>query len=155
MSRTRKLSGELVATGPVVYDGPQSGVAEPYSMYDYLRFEDGTGKDIYVERVVIPAYLDSSVRTGMVATFLVAEVPIPTMLSSKPMHFVYELETGGKTRRAIEQVQKVFRLTKRAAYPLLGYGLILLPAWGFGLLFWFRAIRLIRLRLPLNEMRQA
>jgi hypothetical protein len=155
MSRTRTLSGELVATGPVVYDGTQFGAAEPYSMYDYLRFEDEAGKDLYIERVVIPAYLDSSIRAGMEATFLVVEVPIPTMLGSKPMHFVYAVETGGKMRRAIEQVQKIFRLTKGAALPMFWYGLILLPAWGFGLVLWIRAVRIIKLRLPLDEMRQA
>jgi len=155
MSSVKKLSGELVATGPVVYHGVQSGGAEPGSVYDYIRLENSDGQESYLERVTVPAFLDSLIGIGKVATLYVAEVRIPTLFSSAPMHFVYAVEVDGKVRKATEQVQKILRSIKGGVVTLFLLGLVLLPAWGAGLLFWIRAFRLIKLSLPLDEMRNA
>lgn len=140
----------MVATGPAVH---QSG-AEPCSFYDYLRFENSDGQEIYQERVMAPAFLDSLIGAGTVATFSIAEVLIPTLFGSKPMHFVYAVESNGKVRKAIEQNERILKSLKADSLKLVWYGFILLMAWGFGLLFWVQAVRFMRISLPLREMHQ-
>jgi hypothetical protein len=154
MQYIKTYSGKLEATGPVINDGPASGSSESCAFYDYLRL-DGNGQEIFLERVMIPAYLDSLAKLGSVMTLGVVAVPVPTtFFGSKPVHLVYALETGGKARMGIDQAVRLHRSIKHRAFTLFWYGLILLPAWGFGVLFWIRAIRLITFRLPLNDMRK-
>jgi len=149
----RKISGTLVASGPVVYDGPQNR-AEPAAFYDYIRVEDRGGQEVYLEQVIVPAYLDSLINMGMVATLYVAEVRIPTLFGSKSMHWVYALESGGKVRKAIEQTQRCFRGAKMSVLKLFLYGLGLMVFYGFGLLLWIQAVRLLSADLPLDAMRR-
>ncbi len=151
MSILRKVSGELVATGPVVYDGAHNW-AEPAAMYDYVRLEEDGGHDFYMERVMVPAFIDSLLGVGTKAKFYIVEVRIPTLFGSKPMHLIYAIDVNGKMHRAIEQTQRCLRSAKGGAIKLFGYGCVLLIAWGFGLLLWVQAFRLLRVSLPLADM---
>lgn len=152
MSVLRKISGRLVSTGPVVHGGVHNG-AEPGALYDYIRMEGCDGQEEYLERVVIPGFLDSLIDVGVVGTLYIVEVPIPTMFfGSKPMCFVYAVETGGKVRKGIEQTQRCLQSAKTGATKLFGYGFILLIAYGFGLLLWIQAYRLVSIKLPLAQM---
>lgn len=152
MSIVKKISGELVATGPVVHDGAHNG-AESVAIYDYIRL-DGAGEELYLERVIVPAFLDSLIGVGIAGTFHFVEVRIPTLFGSKPMYFIYALEIGGKIRKAIEQTQRCLRSAKGGAVKLFGWGCVLLIAWGFGVLLWIQAYRLITVSLPLDEMQR-
>lgn len=152
MSILRKVSGELVATGPVVHDGAHNG-AEPAAMYDYIRFEDEGGQEVYLERVIVPAFLDSLIDVGTKGKLYIVEVRVPTLFGSKPMHFIYAIDVNGKVRKAVEQTQRCLRSAKGGAIKLFGYGCVLLIAWGFGLLLWVQAFRLMRVNLPLADMR--
>lgn len=154
MSIVRKVSGSLVSTGPVVHDGANNG-AEPAALYDYIRVEDHAGEEVYLERVIIPGYLDSLIDVGTVGTLYIVEVPIPTMFfGSKPMYFVYAVETGGKVRKGIEQTQRCLRSAKAGAAKLFGYGFVLLIAYGLGVLLWIQAYRLLKINLPLAQMQR-
>lgn len=152
MSILRKESGELVATGPVVHDGAHNG-AEPAAIYDYIRLEDEGGREIYMERVMVPAFLDSLIDVGTKGKFYIVEVRLPKLFGSKSMHFIYAINVNGKVRKAVEQTQRCLRSVKGGAIKLFGYGCVLLIAWGFGLLLWIQAFRLMRVSLPLADMR--
>lgn len=152
MSCIRKLSGKLVATGPVVHHGVHTGSIEPGSVYDYLRFEGPSGEGIYVAQVTVPAFLDSLLVVGAAMTISMAEIRMPTLWGSNPMQFLYAIRVGGKTLSAVQNAQRILDSMRGAALRLFLYGLILLPAWGAGLLFWFAALRITRLKLPIDKM---
>jgi len=154
MSILKKISGELVATGSVVHDGAHNS-SEPAAMYDYLRFEDEQGQDVFLERVIVPAAMDSHLGLGIVGKFYLVEVRVPTLFSSKPMYFFYGIETNGRVRKAITQTQRCLRSAKGGVIKLFGYGCILLVAWGFGLLLWVQAFRLLSINLPLKAMEES
>lgn len=150
----RTVSGELVATGTVAYDGAHNG-AEPAAIYDYVRIEDVRGQDIFLERVIVPAALDSHLGLGTTGKFYVVEVRVPTLLGSKPMYFVYGIEVNGRVLKAIPQTQRCLRSAKGGAIRLFGWGCILLVAWGLGLLLWVQACRLLSISLPLAAMEES
>ena len=148
----KTVSGELVATGTVAYDGAHNG-AEPAAMYDYVRIEDERGQDIFLERVIVPAALDSHLGLGTTGKFYLVEVRVPTLFGSKPMYFAYGIEVNGRrVHKAIAQTQRCLRSAKGGAIRLFGWGCILLVAWGFGLLLWVQACRLLSISLPLAAM---
>lgn len=154
MTQLRKLSGELVAKGPSVHDGALAPGSEPATFYDYIRLEDEHGNDAYIERVTIPAYLDSLLAMGTPLSLHVAVVPLPTLFGTKPLSLVYAVEIGGKVRRAIEQTQRLMSIIKRPVIQLILVGFLLILVWGAGLLFWIQASRLMAVALPLEEMRK-
>ncbi|MDH0342066.1 hypothetical protein [Chromobacterium haemolyticum] len=147
----RKIKGRLVATGPVMHDGVDNG-AEPATIYNYVRLQDENGGDTYMQQVFVPAVLDSLLDVGTAGTFYVVEVAIPKLFGSRPFHFVFGLEVGGKLYQAVPQTRRILNGCKGGAAKLAWYGLILLIAWGFGLLLWVQAARLLSITLPESEM---
>lgn len=63
-----------------------------------------------------------------------------------------DIEANGRARKAIAQTQRCLRSAKGGAIRLFGWGCILLVAWGFGLLLWVQACRLLSVGLPLKDM---
>lgn len=152
MSTVHKITGTLAATGAVVYDGP-SNASEPAAIYDHLLIE-GDGHDWHLQRVIVPAYLDSFLTVGAAMTLYVAVVQIPTLLGSKPMYVVYALATGGKVRTAVAEAKRCFGRSKiGGALKLFGYGFLLLIVYGVGVLFWAQGARLLMTGLP-DDMKE-
>lgn len=142
-----------MATGPVLHDGVDNG-SEPAAIYQYVRFEEEgrSGTGAYLQNVFVSSYLDSLLDAGVAGTFYVAELAMPKVFGSRPLYFIYAIDTGGKRYEAIPQTKRILNGCKGAAGKLAWYGLILLIAWGFGLLLWVQAARLLALQLPEAEM---
>lgn len=150
----KKIRGRIVAAGPVVYDGVDNA-SEPAAIYRFLRLVDEAGQEIYLEHVHIPAFLDSLISSGTVGTFYVMGIPIPKPFGSKPFYFVYALNIDGRLSDAIAQTNRLLRACKAGALRLAWFGLILLAAWGFGVVLWIQAVRLLSLSMPEAEMQRS
>lgn len=143
----RKIHGRLTTTGPVLQDGVDNG-AEPAAIYQYVRFEEEGRREVYLQHVFVPSYLDSLLNAGSVGTFFVVELAMPKLFGSRPFYFIYAVEIGGTLYEAIPQTKRILNGCKGAVGKLAWYGLILLIAWGFGLLLWVQAGRLFSMQLP-------
>lgn len=150
----RKIQGRLMATGPVLHDGVDNG-SEPVAIYQYVRFEEEGRREVYLQHVFVSSYLDSLLDAGSAGTFYVVELAMPKVFGSRPLYFIYAVDTGGKRYEAIPQTKRILNGCKGAAGKLAWYGLILLIAWGFGLLLWVQAARLLALQLPEAAMANA
>lgn len=151
MNEILRIDGRLAATGLVVHEQRPENV----SIYDYLRFVGENGQETYLERVFVPGYLDSRIGAGFMGRFYLVTLHYPQLFGSKPSSFLFGVVSAGQLWDGIQPVRKCFGLTKMGVVQLFIGGLVLLVAWGFGLLFWIQAIRLIRLELPMNKMREA
>lgn len=144
-----KIQGRLMTTGPVLHDGIDNG-SEPAAIYQYVRFEEEgrSGAGAYLQNVFVSSYLDSLLDAGVAGTFYVVELAMPKLFGSRPFYFIYAVEIGGTLYEAIPQTKRILNGCKGAVGKLAWYGLILLIAWGFGLLLWVQAGRLFAMQLP-------
>lgn len=142
-SAVQKITG-ILTMGPAKQDNKVDTV------YEYIRVGN-----VYLEQVKVPGVLNSLLCNSVVCTMWVATIKTPTPFFFKTkIHVVYALEVDGTVHKAIEEVQRGWTSGKWLAVAMLmmvGLATILLY---IGLLFWIQAIRLIRLELPLDEMRR-
>lgn len=155
MATIQKISGVLANTGPCTYTGPDSR-AESATIYDYLRIEGDDERDYYLEKVVVPSYLDVACDPGVKGGFYLVTIPFPKLLGSHKIRYLFAIASDGKRREAIPQaVRCVTSGHGGYIFQLLVLGVALLPAFGFGILFWLLALRLMLVKAPEDEMRQA
>jgi len=144
----RTITGQLASWGTI--EENQNGARH----YSYLRFNTESGSDGYCEGVMTLPVLDSLLRNRGTQTFFFAEVRFPRFLGSARRYVLYAVQSQGRTTEAIEQSCRLVSQQKVEAFKLLFYGLFLLPLYGFGLLLWIWAARLLAVRLPAAAMSQ-
>lgn len=155
MASIQKISGALTNTGPCTYTGP-NGHVESATIYEYLRIEGDGGREYYLEKVVVPSYLDVACDPGLKGVFYLVTIPYPKLFGSHPIRYLFGISSNGKLRGAIPQTERcVTRGNGGYVFQLLVLGAFLLPAFGFGMLFWLLALRLILVKVPVDKMQQA
>lgn len=151
MTIVKKYEGNLVATSVAEYE---RGNSEPATMYDYWRIES-QNQDIFLQRIIVPAHLDSIIKIGTTTTFYLVELSLPTILfGRKSMYLVFGIKTNGRQYEAIAQVKNLLRAIKFSALKLFFVGIPAMFLAGIGLLLWIMAARIVTIKLPLHEMRQ-
>lgn len=151
MARIARVIGKLEATGPAERASNPLNLA----LYSYLRIVGDDGDELFLEQVFVPAYLDSTLSLGTPTELYVVTIPYPKLFGSHDKSFVYGMTLNGTRRNALKEVRQIFQGTKGAAFHLFWYGLVLMPAFGFGLLFWIAALRLLQLTLPEHQMSES
>lgn len=156
MAVIQKISGVLATTGPATYFGSDSQ-SESATNYDYLRIEGDDGREYYLERVVVPSYLDATLTSGTRGSFYIVPIAVPKLFGSHQVYSLFALSASdGKLRQAIPQAARCTTDGKIGnALRLFWYGTILMPAFGVGLLYWIAALRFILIKAPVEEMQQA
>lgn len=155
MATIQKISGVLANTGPATYTGPDSRV-ESAAVYDYLRIEGDDGREHYLERIAVPSYLDATMAPATKGVFYVVTIPFPKLFGSHQLRYVFGTSSDGKIRQAVPQAARcVTDGNGGAAFKLLVLGTFLLPAFGYGILFWLLAWRLMLVKAPVDEMQRA
>ena len=152
MATIQKVTGRLAALGAMTHSraGGESSV-----IYEYLRIETEGGNEQYFERVIVPSYLDSVLSFGAKGDFFVLTVPFPKMFGSSPVHIVFATSCEGKPRQAIPQAARcVTSGNGGLALKLVLFGLIMMPAFGFGLVFWIWALRMMLVKVPMTDMQR-
>ncbi|WP_109126175.1 hypothetical protein [Dyella sp. C11] len=144
----RTITGYLASLGSI--EENQNGAR----YYSYLRFNTESGSDGYCEGVMTLPVLDSLLRDRDAQTFFFAEVRFPRFFGSAKRHVLYAVRSQGRTTEAVEQSCRLVSQQKVEAFKLLFYGLFLLPLYGFGLLLWIWAARLLAVRVPATAMSQ-
>lgn len=149
----RIIKGDLTVTGPC----KDHGGGEPSARYDYVRFVE-SGRQVYLQDVIVPAYVDSFIRAGMQgAVFYLVELRYPTFFfGRKSIWMMYGVQVNGELHEAIDKVSRRVsygNLWEAAQYALAG--LISLPLMGVGLILWVLAARTLAVSVPVAEMRQS
>jgi len=153
MASIQNISGALVNTGPAVHIG---GQAESAAVYDYLRIEGEDGKEHYLEKVAVPSYLDATLAPGTKGNFYIVSIDFPKMFGSHQLRYLFATSSEGKLRQAIPQAARcVTDGNLWEAIRLFGYGVVLLPAFGYGVLLWLWALRLMLVKAPVADMQRA
>lgn len=153
MASIQKISGVLANTGPAAYIG---GRAESAAVYDYLRIEGEDGREHYLEKVAVPSYLDATLAPGAKGNFYIVTINFPKMFCSHQLRYLFATSSDGKLRQAIPQAARcVTDGNLWEALRLFGYGVVLLPAFGYGVLLWLWALRLMLVKAPADDMQRA
>ena len=145
-----RVVGRLEAKGPVQYERDRGN----YAIYDYIRFQGEDQTETYLQRVCIPTYLDSSISIGSPAEFHIVTLSYPKIFGSRDISYVYAVTLNGKTKESLNEVRRCFSSSKWGALNLFLVGIILLPAFGFGVLLWIAGLRLLGLALPEQQMNE-
>jgi len=155
MASIQKMFGTLTNTGPCTYTGP-NGRVESATIYEYLRIEGGDGREHYLEKVVVPSYLDIACEPGLKGEFYLVTIPYPKLFGSYQIRYLFGISSNGKLREAILQAARCVTSGHGGyVFQLLVLGTFLLPAFGFGMLFWLLALRLMLVKVPVDKMQQA
>ncbi len=148
----RIIRGELTVTGPY----KDHGGSEPSARYDYMRFVE-SGRQVYLQDVVVPAYIDSFIRAGVRAVFYLVELRYPTLFfCRKSVWMMYGVEMDGQVHEAVSKVARRVsggNLWEAVQYALVG--LVTLPLAGVGILLLILAARTLAVTLPVVKMRAA
>ncbi len=149
-----KHTGKLIL-GPVEH-APATPLFEAAALVEYIEIDVLEGDAVLLSRVLVPPILWSMLKSDSVCTLHLLEVPMPKLFFGiKPLYILFAVEVDGKVRKAIEPARGCLRVTKFSALKLFGCGLLLLPVYGFGLLFIVMAIRLWSISFPAAQMTAA
>ena len=152
MATIQKVTGRLAALGPMIHSGAGG---ESSVIYEYLRFETKEKEERYFERIIVPSYLDSVLGFGAHGDFYVLTLRLPKMFGSSPVHVMFANACEGKARHAIPQAALCLKSGHGSlALKLLLLGAITLPAFGFGVVLWIWALRMMLIKVPMVEMQQ-
>lgn len=121
-------------------------------VYDWLQFRRDDGKSFRVAHVMIPEEVHDLLGAGLTATYHFVEIPVPKLIGSRPVYILFALEVAGVARSDISGAIQMLKSCKWAVARWLWFGLLFLPAFGLGLLFWLQAFRMMRLSLPETAM---
>lgn len=151
MARIVRVIGRLEAKGQAQYERDRGN----YAIYDYLRFENEDQTEMYFERVCIPSYIDSLISPGSLSEFHIVTLSYPKVFGSRNFSFLYAITINGKTKESFDEIRHCFSSSKWGALNLFWIGIVLMPAFGFGLLLWIAALRLLGLSLPEQQMKDS
>lgn len=144
MDHWRSVRGEVRHVGNVKMRGGQ----EDCCLLDSLVIRESDGQTVRWVDVVVPSAIQDLLKLGDVAEFDVLVLNYPKPFGSTPRTFVVRLKSADGCIDGIQNVVAWIRGSKGAAFHFLWCGGVLMPAFGFGLLLWLCALRLLILNVP-------
>jgi hypothetical protein len=145
MSQFKKLVGEVRHVGRVL----MSGGPEDCCQLDALVVRDSdNGEVIRMVDVIVPNAIHEVLKPGEIGQLEILMLNYPKPFGSAARYFVLRLESANEWIDGTSNVKAWVRGSKGAALHFLWFGLILMPAFGFGLLLWICAARLLALNVP-------
>lgn len=143
MTHLQAISGTVVSVGPGEHDpGPDCYLVRE------LVLKDGGGKGLRMVGIVVPGAAYWMLKPGAVGRFELLHLTYPKPLGSHTRSFLVNVSCADGDVNGIRNVQEWIRGSKGAALHFLWFGLVLMPAFGFGLLLWLCAARLLLLKAP-------
>ena len=143
MTHLQTISGEVVRVGPGQHDpGPDCYLVEE------LVLKDRSGNAVRIAGIVVPGAAHWMLRPGMAGRFELLHLTYPKPMGSYTRSFLVNISCADGDMNGAQNVQKWIQSSKGAALHFLWFGLVLMPAFGFGLLLWICATRLLLLKAP-------
>lgn len=144
LDSVQKITGAL-SLGPVKHE-------KAAAVYEYMRVGS-----THLKNVKIIGQLATLLKNGEDCTLWVVTIRTPTpFLYKTEIHMVFAVECNGVVHQAIEEIQREWTLSKTFTFfTLLGVGFPTIFLAGLGLLFWINALRLVFVKLPIEQMRAA
>lgn len=144
MIRRQTIFGKVVSVGRTFQ---QDGSRRCY-LVDVVVLENDAGGIMRLIDVVVPCSIHWMLEVGEQGQFEFLYVQYPKPFGSYLRCFLIGLRSKRGNVQGAPDVQKWMRASRGAALHFFGYGLILMPAFGLGLLFWICAVRLVMVNLP-------
>lgn len=154
------MKGQIqVVSGRFVGHGAYKNYAQggPITIYESVRFAGDDGRDVFLENVVAPEIVCSYAPINTTGKFYIAEVVMPTFFfGTGKVYCLFAVEVGGRTIEGVERVAKQINTSRlvQAAQAFIG-GIPGMFIFGLGLLIWWYALRLLSVKVPEREMREA
>jgi hypothetical protein len=146
MIRYLKVQGRLAATGTAQSHGAPLWT----STFEYLRFETPESGSKHLQEVIVPSSVQALMELGDRGEFELMFVPYPKPFGTYERCFLTGVCTERGKVDAMPEVRKWISASKGAALNFFWLGLILMPGFGIGLLFWICALRLLLIKQPLT-----
>jgi len=144
MSQWKTVIGEVRHVGRVQMRGGQ----EDCCLLDSLVILESNGQTVRMVNVVVPSAIYDVLKPGDIGDFDTLVLNYPKPFGSAARTFVVRLKSAAECIDGIQNVKAWVRGSKGAAFHFLWYGIVLMPAFGFGLLLWICAGRLLALNVP-------
>lgn len=141
MNYRQALIGKVVHVGNIL----QQGGPEDCCLLDSIVFRDRAGAITRLTGVVVPGKVHWTLTTGLEGQFELLHLTYPKPFGSYVRSFIVEVKSKDATVDGEDSVRKWISSSKGAFFQYLWFGLILLPAFGFGILLWICAIRLLKI----------
>lgn len=119
-------------------------------LLDSLVIQASDGQTVRMVNVVVPGAIYELLQPGAVGNFDILILYYPKPFGSVARSFVVRMRSAEAYIEGMENVKAWVHSSKGAALHLLWYGIFLMPAFGFGLLLWICAGRLLALHVPSN-----
>lgn len=147
MTHLQTIQGEIVGVGPAQHD-----VGLDCYLVKGMVLREGNGSVVRLPEVVVPGAMHWMLKPGTAGRFELLHLTYPKPLGSYLRTFMFEISSADGDVNGLQNVNKWIRSSKGAAFHFLWLGLVLMPAFGFGLLLWLCAARLFALNaLPLSS----
>lgn len=144
MGSRQAITGEVVHVGAILQQGGQ----EDCSLLESVVFKDRAGTITRFTGLVVPGNLHWMLKPGLEGKFELLHITYPKPLGSYIRSFLTEITSEKASGVGREGVRKWISSSKGACFHYLWYGVVLLPAFGFGVLLWICAFRLLRISVP-------
>lgn len=143
MTHLQTINGEVVRVGPGQHDpGPDCYLVKE------LVLKDGSGKAVRLVDIVVPGPAFWMLKPGVVGHFDLLHLTYPKPFGSYLRSFLSKASCPEGNVHGAQNINKWIRSSKGAAFHFLWFGLVLMPAFGFGLLLWICAARLLFVKAP-------
>lgn len=143
MTHLQTINGVVIDIGAAQHDpGPDC-----YLVKNLVLKESG-GKVVRLAEVVVPGSIHWMLKPGAVGRFNLLYLTYPKPLGSYLRAFMTEVTCADGSVDGAQNVHSWIRSSKGAVLHFLWFGLVLMPAFGFGLLLWICAARLLLLNAP-------
>lgn len=146
MGQWKTVVGEVRHVGSVQVRGGQ----EDCFLLDSLVVRGSDGQTIRMLDIVVPGEIYEELKLGGTGQFEILALNYPKVFGSATRSFVISFKTADRLIDGIQNVKVWVRSSKGAALHYLWYGIVLMPAFGFGFLLWICAVRLLALNIPLD-----
>lgn len=143
MTRLQELEGAVFRLGAA-----QRDARTDCYLLEELVLKNKDGQLIRLTDVVVPGGAFSLLVPGDDCRLHVLQLAYPKPIGTFDRAFVVRVLSNEGLVEGAENVRKWVSSSKGAAFHYLWYGLVLLPAFGFGLLLWACALRLLALKVP-------
>lgn len=144
MAHLQTINGEVVSVAPGQHDpGPDCYLVKE------LVLKDGSGKAVRLVDIVVPGAAHWMLKPGTAGRFDLLHLTYPKPLGYYVRSFLVRASCADGDVNGAQNVHRWIRSSKGAAFHFLWFGLVLMPAFGFGLLLWICAARLLLVKAPL------
>jgi hypothetical protein len=143
MTHLQTIDGEVVSVGPGQHDpGPDCYLVKE------LVLKDGSGTVVRLVDVVVPGAAHWMLKPGAAGRFDLLHLTYPKPLGSYLRSFLVAASCADGDVNGARNIHRWIRSSKGAAFHFLWFGLLLMPAFGFGLLLWICATKLLFVKAP-------